>query len=326
MRTPRWYGAAATLCVAASALGQAWGAATEDFPRRPIRLIVVAPPGGPGDIAARIVSVRLAEALDRNVIVDNRPSVNGILGSELAAKAAPDGATLLAGNSGTHGANPVLYKKLPYDAIRDFAPITQTLFAGSVLTARPKIGPRSFAELLAATKKEPDKFNAGIPGATGQLTLSLLKLLTGIKLNEIPFKGSSPTELAVIAGEIDVAFVALPIAAVNIQAGRMKGFGTSTAKRSPLIPDVPTFDELGIYNFRVGLWNGLLAPAKTPDRIIRRLHAEIVRMFQNQDLRDFVSARGNEIIANTPEEFSAVIRSDIEKYRKVVAAAGIQLN
>src|SRR5450759_5286855 len=114
MRTPRWYGAAATLCVAASALGQAWGAATEDFPRRPIRLIVVAPPGGPGDIAARIVSVRLAEALDRNVIVDNRPSVNGILGSELAAKAAPDGATLLAGNSGTHGANPVLYKKLPY--------------------------------------------------------------------------------------------------------------------------------------------------------------------------------------------------------------------
>jgi tripartite-type tricarboxylate transporter receptor subunit TctC len=307
-----------------SAWGQAWGAAAEDFPRRPIRLIVVSPPGGPGDFAARLVSGRLAEALDRNVVVDNRPSVNGILGSELAAKAAPDGTTLLAGNSGTHGANPVLYKKLPYDAIRDFAPITQTLFTGSVLTAHPRIGPKSFAEFIAAAKKEPGRFNAGIAGATGQLNLTLLTHIAGIRLNEIPFKGSSPTELAVITGEVDVAFVSLPFAAVNIRAGRMRGFGTSVTKRSPLIPDVPTFEELGIKDFRVGLWNGLLAPAKTPERIVRRVHAEIVRMFKSQELRDIVSARGSEIVANTPEEFSAAIRKDIERYRKVVTAAGLE--
>lgn len=294
------------------------------YPSRPIRLLIPSPPGGPSDFAGRLIATRLSETLGQNVVADARQSVNGIIATEIAAKSAPDGLTLAIGNNGTHVINVSLYKKLPYDPLRDFVPVSRLISAGSTLIANPKIAPKSFHEFVAAAKKEPGKFNIGVAGAQGQVTTELLKSATGIKLNNVPYKGSSPTEFAVISGEVEVAFLSIPIVAPHVRAGRMKAFGVSTAKRTPLLPDVPTIAESGVEGFEFGNWHGLLAPAGTPDRIVRVLHREVVRIFENQEVRDLVLARGSEIIASTPEEFRALLERDIPRYKKLMAEAGIQ--
>ncbi len=295
-----------------------------DLPNRPIRLLAVSPPGGPGDFVARLVAPRLADALDRNVVVDNRASVNGILASEIAAKAAPDGTTLLVGNNGTHAVNPSLYKSLPYDALRDFTPICELVFSGSVLSANTRLPAATFQEFISAAKKQPNHFNIGVAGANAQVSVEMLKSVMGIQLNNVPFKGSAPTEIALIAGEIHVAFLSLPSASVHVKSGRIKAYATSVAKRSPLIPDVPTFDELGVRNFRVGQWHGLWGPARLPERYVRHVHAAMARMFENPEVKEVIAARGSEIMVNTPEQFANLIRSDMERYRKILRAAGVQ--
>jgi len=291
---------------------------------RPIRLLAVSPAGGPGDFVARLIAPHLAEGLGRNVVVDNRPSVNGILASELTAKATPDGSTMVVGNNGTHAINPHLYKKLPYDPVRDFTPIAQLIFSGSVLVGSTKIPPTTFQDLVAAAKKEPGKFNIGVPGANAQVSVYMLMSVMGIDLNNVPFKGSAPTEIAVMSGEVDIAFLSLPSASTHLKSNRIKAYATSVAKRSPLIPDVPTFEELGIRNFRVGQWHGLFAPARTPDRFVRQTHAVLVKMFERQDVKETVIARGSEIMLNTPEQFAKVIRSDIARYGRILKEAGVQ--
>lgn len=295
-----------------------------DLPNRPIRLLAVSPPGGPGDFVARLVAPRLADALDRNVVVDNRASVNGILASEIAAKAAPDGTTLIVGNNGTHAINPSLYRTLPYDPLRDFTPICELVFSGSVLSANLKLAPKTFHEFIAAAKKQPNQFNIGVPGANAQVSVEMLKSVMGIQLNNVPFKGSAPTEIALISGEINVSFLSLPSASVHVKSGRIKAYATSVAKRSPLIPDVPTFDELGVANFRVGQWHGLWGPARLPDRYVRHVHAAMARMFESADVKELIAARGSEIVINTPEQFAKLIRSDLERYRRILQAAGVQ--
>jgi len=314
-----------TLCawlVCMAALS-AFDAAAQDS-TRPIRLLAVSPAGGPGDFVARLISPHLAEGLGRNVVVDNRPSVNGILASELTAKAAPDGSTMVVGNNGTHAINPHLYKNLPYDPVRDFTPIAQLIFSGSVLVGSTRIAPATFRDLIAAAKSEPGKFNIGVPGANAQVSVEMLKSMMGIELNNVPFKGSSPTEIAVMSGEVDIAFLSLPSASTHLRSNRIKAFATSVAKRSPLIPDVPTFEELGIRNFRVGQWHGLFAPAKTPDRFVRRAHAALVKMFERPDVKETVISRGSEIMLNTPEQFAQVVKADLERYGKILRAAGVQ--
>lgn len=291
---------------------------------RPIRLLAVSPAGGPGDFVARLIAPHLAAGLGRNVVVDNRPSVNGVLASELTAHATPDGSTMVVGNNGTHAINRHLYKKLPYDPVRDFTPITQLIFSGSVLVGSPKISPSSFQELIAAAKKEPGKFNIGVPGANAQVSVYMLMSVMGINLNNVPFKGSAPTEIAVMSGEVDIAFLSVPSASVHLKANRVKGYATSVAKRSPLIPDVPTFDELGVHNFRVGQWHGLLAPAKTPDRFVRQVHDAMAKTFSRPDVKELVIARGSEILLNTPEQFAQVIKSDLARYGKILKEAGVQ--
>jgi tripartite-type tricarboxylate transporter receptor subunit TctC len=299
-------------------------AAAQAFPNRPVRLLVPSPPGGPSDFAGRLIAPGLSEALGQNVVVDARQSVNGILSMEAAAKGAPDGSTLAIGNSGTHVMNVGLYRKLPYDPVRDFVPISQLISAGTALVANPKFGPNTFKEFVSAAKKDPGKINIAIAGANGQVATEVLKSSTGIKLNNVPYKGSSPSEIAVMSGEVEVSLLSIPIITPYVKSGRMKVFGVTTARRSPMLPDVPTIAESGVEGYEFGNWHALFAPAGTPDRLVRVLHREVVRIFQKQGIRDIVIARGSEIIAGTPEELAAKLKRDIPKYQKLMAAAGIQ--
>ncbi len=310
--------AAAVLFASAPGFGQ-------EVSRRPIRLLVPSPAGGPSDFAARLITQKLSEALGRNVIVDNRQSVNGILASEMAAKSPPDGNTLLIGNNGTLVMNVGLYRKLPYDPLRDFAPITQLVSAGTALVANPKFSPQTFRDFVAAAKKDPGRINIGVAGANGAVGTEVLKHAAGIKLNNIPYKGSAPTEQAIVGGEIDVALLSVPVVAPQVKAGRMKIYGVTTAKRSNLLPDVPTIREQGLEGYEFGNWHGLLAPAGTPNAFIRDVHREVVRILTSKDVQDVVAARGNEVIANTPEEFAAKLKRDIPRYRKLIAESGMQI-
>ena len=314
--------AVALLCIAALTCAPALGQETS---KRPIRLLVPSPAGGPSDFAARLVTPKLSEALGRNLIVDNRQSVNGILATEIAAKSPPDGNTLLIGNVGTLVMNVGLYKKLPYDPLRDFVPITQLVSAGTALVATPKFPPQNFKELIAFARKNPGKFNIGVAGANGAVGTEVLKQAAGINLNNIPYKGSSPTEQAIIAGEVELALLSIPVVTPQVKAGRMKIYGVTTAKRSHMLPDVPTIQEQGLEGYEFGNWHGLLAPKGTPDNFVREVHRAAVKVLGTKEMHDLVLARGNEVIANSPEEFAAKLKRDIPRYRKIIADSGIEI-
>jgi tripartite-type tricarboxylate transporter receptor subunit TctC len=296
----------------------------QEISKRPLRLLVPSAPGGPSDFAARLVAPKLTEALGQNVVVDNRQSVNGILASEIAAKAPPDGNTLLIGNIGTMVMNTGLYRKLPYDPLRDFTPITQLVSAGTALAASPKFAPKTFKAFVALAKKDPGRINIAVAGANGAVATEVLKHAAGIRLNNIPYKGSSPSEVAVISGEVEVALLSIPVVTPQVRVGRMKVYAVTTAKRSPMLPEVPTMQEEGLEGYEFGNWHGLLAPRGTPDKIVRTIHREAVRILERKDTREFVAARGNEIIGNTPEQFRVRLERDIPRYRKVMREAGIE--
>lgn len=307
-----------------AALAASGAAVAQDLSRRPVRLLVPSPPGGPSDFAGRLVAPGIGEALGRNVVVDARQSVNGVLSMETGAKAAPDGATLIIGNVGTHVMNTGLYRKLPYDPIRDFVPVSQLISAGTALVAHPKLAPATFKDFVAAARREPGKFNIAVAGANGQVATEVLKHATGMALNNIPYKGSSPSEFALISGEVDVALLSIPVVAPHVKGGRMKAYGVTTARRSNLMPEVPTIAEQGVAGYEFGNWHSLFAPRGTPDKDVRFLHKTVVAIFSKPETRQVVLARGSEIIAGSPEELAALLKRDIPRYRKIMAEAGIQ--
>jgi len=297
----------------------------QDTSGRPVRLIVPVPPGGPTDFAARLIAPKLGEALGRNVIIDNRPSANGVVGSELGAHAAPDGSTLTLGNSGTHAINPGLYRKLPYDPDRDFVPVAGTLTSGMVLVANPRVPANSLAEFIALAKKEPDKLNIGVAGATGQLAGEALKAQSRIALNNVLYKGSAPAEFAVLQGEIQVTILT-PIASANhINAGKLKAFGVTSAKRISLLPGVPTIAESGVSGYDFQIWHGMFAPRGISDKLVHKLNGEVQRILSLPETRDKISAQGFEVMRYSPEEFAVFVRSEVAKYRKIIKEAGIPL-
>jgi tripartite-type tricarboxylate transporter receptor subunit TctC len=292
--------------------------------KRPIRLLVPSAPGGPSDFAARLVSNRLAEAIGQSIIVDNRQSVNGVVASEIAAKAPPDGYTLLIGNIGTMVMNVGLYKKLPYDPQRDFMPIGQLVSAGTALVANPRFPSNNFREFVAAAKKEPDRITIAVAGANGAVATEVLKYMAGIRLINVPYKGSAPSEVALLSNEVSVALLSIPAVTPHVRQGRMKIYGVTTAKRSFLLPDTPTIQEQGLAGYEFGNWHGLLAPKGTSPALVRRLNQETNKVLAQKDLVELALARGNEIIANSPEDFAAVLARDIPRYRKIMAVAGIE--
>jgi len=292
---------------------------------RPVRVLVPVAPGGPSDTAVRLILPRLSEGLRQTLLVDNRPGANGVAGTHIAAQAAPDGYTLVVGNSGTQAINASLYRKLPYDPLRDFTPIVEIVTSGMVLAAHPKVPGNSLADFLGAARKQPGKFNIGVAGATGELSGDALWFQTGTRMNNVRYKGSSPTELALVGGEVDLAILTPLASAQHIASGRLKAYGITSSQRNPVLPNVPTIAEQGVQGYDYQIWHGLFAPKGTPDGVIRAVNRETVRALQAPELRERFAQLGFVIIGNTPEEFAAIVKNEVAKYRKIIKESGIEL-
>lgn len=292
---------------------------------RPIRIIVPVAPGGPSDTAVRILVPKLSEALRQTLVVDNRPSNNGVAGTEIAARANPDGLTFNIGNSGTHAINPSLYKNLPYDPVRDFSPIAQIVTSGMVLVATPRLPIASYKDFVALAKKDPGKLNMAVAGATGELAGEALMAMSGFRMNNVRYKGSSPAEIATLSGESDASMLTPLASAQHIASGRLRALGISSAKRSPLLPNVPTLAEAGVAGYDFEIWHGLFAPLKTPDTIIQTMYKAVIQALTTPEVRDRFNQLGFTTIGNQPQEFAAIVKSELAKFRKVVADAGIKI-
>jgi tripartite-type tricarboxylate transporter receptor subunit TctC len=291
--------------------------------KRPVRILVGSAPGGPSDVQIRLLLPVMTEVLGQVLIVDNRASANGVLASELAAKAAPDGHTLLVGNSGTHAVNATLYTKLPYDPIRDFAPISQFSTTGLIVAAHPRLPGNSIQDLASHAKAHPGKLNVGIPGATGELAGDSLWAQLGMKLTNVRYKGSTPATQALVSGEVDVSLLTPLAARPHLHAGRLKAYGITSADRSSILPEVPTMLEQGVRGYEFPFWNGLFAPANTPDPIVQAVYKSVFAALQNADVRNRYDELGLTPVANTPEEFTQVVKRDVAKFRKLILETGI---
>jgi len=240
--------------------------------KRPVRVLVGSPPGGPSDIQIRLLLPKLTEALGQTLIVDNRASNNGIMAADIAAKSPPDGHTFAVGNSGTHAVNASLYLKLPYDPVRDFTAVSQFSTSGMVVAANPRLPGTSINDLVAYAKKNPGKLNVAIPGATGELAGGALWAQLKLQMTNVPYKGSSPSELAVVSGEADLSLLTPLATMAHIQSGRIKPYGITSRQRSHVLPNVPTLAEQGVEGYEFEYWNGLFAPVGTPDSAVRAVH------------------------------------------------------
>jgi tripartite-type tricarboxylate transporter receptor subunit TctC len=296
----------------------------QSYPAKPIRTIVPFPAGGGIDTVIRLLGPKMSESLGQPMLVDNRSGASGTLGTELVAKAPPDGYTLLATFS-SHAQNQILYRSLPFDTLRDFAPITVFGTVPNILVANPALPVKTVKELVALAKKRPGEIlYASIgPASPSHLTAELFNSMAGIKTTHVPYKGAAPSMVALVAGETQLTFTTVLVAVPYIKAGKLRAVGVASLKRSPALPDVPTIDEAGVKGFDSTAWWGLLAPAKTPRAIIDRLHSVTVATMKLPEMRDRLNQLGAEPAGHTPEAFDQLIRDDIAKWGKVVRALGI---
>ena len=305
----------------------AHAAAADVYPNRPIRLVVPTGAGGNTDTFARIVADKLKGPLGQQIIVDNRSGASGIVGSDIVAKAVPDGYTLLMVFP-SHPVNPSLYSDLPYDTLKDFAPVTMVTSVTQVLVVNPKLPIHTVKDLIAQAKEKPGQFNHGVVarGSLGDLSAEVFSMMTGAKLTQIAYKGAPQVMTALIGGELQVYFSAPVVAIPQMKAGRVRALGVSTKKRLAVIPDVPTIAEAGVPGYEVVGWNGILAPAKTPRAIIERLNADIVKVIRTPEVEADILAQGIEPIGNTPEEFGRIIRADVERWGKILKGTKTKAN
>jgi tripartite-type tricarboxylate transporter receptor subunit TctC len=307
-------------------LGVAAAAAThaQNYPTRPIRIIAQFTPGTSTDILARVIGGKLSETWGQQVVVDNRPGAGGVVGTELGAKAAPDGYTLTMAVSSGFGINPTLYAKLPYDAIRDFAPITNIALTPQTLVAYPGYAAKSVKELVALAKEKPGQVNYASlgSGSTSHLTMEMFRSAAGIQLNHIPYKGSPAAHAELFSGQIPVMFDAIPAVLPHVKSGRLRGLGIATLKRSQFLPDVPTIAESGYRGFEAVGWIGIAAPAKTPAPVLDRLNAEIVRTINTPEMKERLATLAFTPVGDTREQFARFIKAEIAKWGKAVRESG----
>jgi tripartite-type tricarboxylate transporter receptor subunit TctC len=303
-------------------------AVAQTFPAKPIRVIVPSPPGDGSDLMARLIGEKLTAAWGQQVIVDNRPGAGGRIGTEVAAKAPADGYTWIMGNAGSHGINGGLYRNLSYDLEKDFAPITQVMRAPNALVVSPSLGAGNVAELIALLKKNPGKYSygSGGNGSSAHLSAELFKSMAGVDIVHVPYKGAALALTDLIAGNIAMFMGNLPPAMGHIKAGRIKALAVTTLARSKFVPELPTVDEAGLKGFETVAWFGLLAPGGTPGAVVTRTRDEVVRILQSEELRARIDSLGGEPVGNTPQEFAAIIRADIAKWRRLVDQAGIKVD
>ncbi|MBI2296922.1 MAG: tripartite tricarboxylate transporter substrate binding protein [Betaproteobacteria bacterium] len=317
-----WWVLALACALAGGALAQGTGA----FPGRPVRLIVPFAPGGPSDLLARTIGQKLTETWGQQVLVDNRPGANGVLGTELAAKSPPDGRTLLLGTSGTHGINASLFPKLPYDTVNDFAPVTRLAQVPFVLVAHPSLPVRSVKELMQLARARPGEISCASGGSPSQLAAELFKSMARVDLLVVPYKGAAPAITDVIAGQVSLTFGGMALAMPQVKAGRLRALAVTGARRSPALPEAPTVAEAGVPGYEVTTWYGVLAPGGTPPQLVERINGAIVKVLQSPDVRERLLGQAFEPLADMPEQFAALIRSEVAKWAKVVKDAGVRVD
>ena len=311
-----------------AALALAAGASAQSYPNRPVRFIVPYPAGGATDIISRLIGDKLGTSLGQQFVIDNRAGGGQKIGTSLAAKAAPDGHTILL-VSITHAINPGLFKEMPYDAIKDFSPITLTAISPLVLVVHPSVPAKSVKELIALMKAQPGKLNTATSGigSGGHLAAELFKSMAGVDMTFVPYKGGALAYIDLIGGQVDLMFTSPAATLAYAKAGKLRVLATTGAKRSPATPELPTVAEAtGIRGYEAGLWYGVVAPAGTPRAIVRLLNAEIVKALQLSDVRGTLAAQAVEAVSSTPEEFAMYIKSEIAKWAKVIKDANIHAN
>ena len=294
------------------------------YPVKPLRMIASQAPGGGVDMLCRLVAPKLSEALGQMVIVENRAGANGSLAADFTAKAPPDGYTLMLGAVGNLGTNVIFYKRLEYDPVRDLAPVASAITSINVLVLHPSVPAHSVKELIALAKKRPDSLAYGTSGTggSGHLAGALFRYLTGTHIVHVPYKGGGPAMIDLVAGQTQVGFASPPSSAVFIKDGRLRALAVTSAHRSKLFPDLPTLAEAGVTGYESHSWYGYVAPAKTPPQIVARLSQEIVRILNLPDVARVVQAQGLEVWTTGPEAFGAFIKTEIEKWTRVIKEVG----
>ena len=301
--------------------------ALAQYPAKPIHLIVPFPPGGGNDTVARAIAQQISPELGQPVVIDNRPGAGGSVGAELAAKAAPDGYTLFLAGVGSHVVNPNLHKKLGYDPLKDFAPITLIASAPSVLVVNPKVPAQNIAEFTAYARAHPGVLNyaSNGNGSAAQLAAAMYESMAGVKMVHVPYKGIAPAMTDLMGGEVQLMFGTVVALVPHIQAGKLRALAVTGKKRSALLPEIPTLRESGVPEYEAGSWYGIEAPAGTPRPIIDQLNAAMVKALKQPEVARRLALDGAEVIGSTPEEFGAHIKAELERVGQVVRAAGIQI-
>jgi len=324
--TQRESGIALVVCFSMAIM--VWGGdvdAQSNYPNKSIRLVVPFAPGGGSDILARIVGQGLSETFQQRVVVDNRPGAGGNIGTDLVAKALPDGYTLVLGVVGPISINISLFRNLPYDPLRDLAPITQAVAVTNILVVHPSLGVKSAKALIALGKARPGTlvFASGGTGTAGHLAAELFKSMAGLQMAHVPYKGSGPAMADLLGGQVGLFFDNMPSAYPHVKAGKLVALGVTTAKRSAAAPDISTIAEAAaLPGYEATNWYGFLAPAGTPRLIIDKLNAEILRILQMPEVKAKLAAQGAEVIGNSPSEFGEIIRAEIPKWQKVIKESG----
>jgi tripartite-type tricarboxylate transporter receptor subunit TctC len=300
-------------------------ARAQTFPSRPVRIIVAFPAGGGTDIVARTLSPKLSEALGQQVVVDNRGGASGLVGTELAAKSAPDGHTLFMGTLGNLSVNPLLFSKLPFDVARDFAPLTQAVSVTFMLYVHPSLPVKTVRDLITLAKSRPGSINYASSGSGGapHLAAELFNSLAGIKMIHVPYKGSSPSFTDVLGGQVPITFDSLTQGLPYVKTGRLRAVATLGPKRTQVLPDVPTVNET-LAGYEVVNWFGIVVPAGTPREVIARLHSEIVKILRMPDISERLSAQGSDPVGSSPDEFGAFMKSETAKWARVIKEANIR--
>jgi len=315
------------ILVAAAGVAAWQPAQAQSYPTKPVRLVIPYPPGGGTDTIMRPFVQYLSERLGQPVVIDNRGGAGGSMGMEAVARATPDGYTILAGLTAQLAVNPALYKKLPYDPIKDFAPITLFADGPYLLVVHPSLPVKSVKEFLELARKRPNEitYASSGNGSGGHLAAELLTNMTGIKMLHVPYKGGGPALTGLLTGEVQALFAPYASAQGHIKSGRIRALAVTTSRRPKAIPDIPTLAEAGVPGYDSGVWYSLLAPAGTPRAIIDRLHRETIAVLNNPEFAKLLMEQAIDPIGNTPEELAQYIKSEIDKWAKVVKEAGVRI-
>ena len=301
-------------------------AAQADYPNRPIRLIVTVPPGGAADFIARLVGAKVSESVGQPVLVENRGGAGGTIAADAVAKAAPDGYTLLQNSITTHGVGPHLYSKLPYDPVKDFAPVSGLALLPLIMAINADLPFKTVDEVIAGAKKGNLNFASSGNGGAPHMAAELFKSVTGAPLTHVPYKGSGPAVADLVGGRVQIMFDAAPSLIAHVRSGKLRVLAAASAERNRVLPEVPTFAELGYPRIAVSLWYGMLAPAGTPQPIVARLNQEVGKALNAPDVREKLLAQGAEPMPGTPEAFGKFMQDEMAKWAPVVKQAGVKLD